>query len=242
MQHTICETTGNIFIAGLPKNYDKKDLISLLSPYGTVVSAKIMIDLATASSKGIGFARITPASAALAAVVGLNDLEINRCKLNVKITDSVESFGEESEWIFLRGIKISAGKKCVYELLSKYGRVEQIKIKNCKSKKRPRGYLVKFSDKENSTRALLDLNNTFYKDEKYPMYIQFVADPEKWWEISQSPKKIPYSSSSSSSTSPSKEDTFDSDSQASNGSSSCKNDYDEDDTSTSWKMFVDDDF
>ena len=188
------QKSGNLYVSGFPKNYTKDDLENIFKPFGKVVTAKIIIDLSTGQSKGFGFIRISPYLSAIAAVEGLNDHIVEGNKLTVRISESEERFGEESEWIFIRGIKVTEGQKKVRELLSPFGFVEKIKIKN--NKKKPRGYLCKFSNKNDAKAALFALNNKTYKDEKYPMYIQFVPNPDEWWTITSS-------SSSSSSSSPS---------------------------------------
>ena len=190
------QKSGNLYVSGFPKNYTKDDLESIFKPFGRVITAKIIIDLSTGQSKGFGFVRISPYLSAIAAVEGLNDHTIAGNKLTVRISDSEEKFGEESEWIFIRGVKVTEGQRRVRELLSPFGIVEKVKIKN--NKKKPRGYLCKFSNKNEAKEALFALNNKTYKGEKYPMYIQFVPNPDEWWTITSSS-----GSSSSSSSSPS---------------------------------------
>jgi hypothetical protein len=192
------ETTGNIYIAGFPKHYGKDDIIKLLEPFGKVVTAKVIINLANASSKCFGFARLAPIGAALAACEALNGSKIDGCRITVRMTDSKEKFGDESEWIFVRGIKVCVGPRVVKSFFSKFGKVEVIKIKN--SKKKPRGYLIKFENKKQAKDALNTLNNQTYENEKYPMFIQYVRDPENWWNLSSSSSasSTPTSSPSSS--------------------------------------------
>ncbi|XP_065189376.1 RNA-binding motif, single-stranded-interacting protein 1-like isoform X2 [Sycon ciliatum] len=50
--------TTNLYIANLPYNVDEKTLESILEPCGTIVSTRILRDLSTGQSKGVGFCRM----------------------------------------------------------------------------------------------------------------------------------------------------------------------------------------
>eukprot|EP00033_Pygsuia_biforma_P000808 GCRY01000942.1.p1 GENE.GCRY01000942.1~~GCRY01000942.1.p1 ORF type:complete len:370 (+),score=52.51 GCRY01000942.1:113-1111(+) len=45
----------NVYIAGLPSNYDEAALTELFSPYGTVIKSQILLDLNTHTSRNCGF-------------------------------------------------------------------------------------------------------------------------------------------------------------------------------------------
>ncbi|XP_022080160.1 RNA-binding motif, single-stranded-interacting protein 1-like isoform X2 [Acanthaster planci] len=48
----------NLYISNLPKSYDEKELENMLSPYGHVISTRILRDSQTQLSRGVGFARM----------------------------------------------------------------------------------------------------------------------------------------------------------------------------------------
>nr|XP_006819318.1 PREDICTED: RNA-binding motif, single-stranded-interacting protein 3-like isoform X2 [Saccoglossus kowalevskii] len=48
----------NLYLSNLPIHMDEKDLESLLSPYGQVISTRILRDCQTNMSRGVGFARM----------------------------------------------------------------------------------------------------------------------------------------------------------------------------------------
>ena len=47
----------NLFISSLPPEVDDASLIKLFSPFGKIVSAKVMVDLNTKISRGFGFVK-----------------------------------------------------------------------------------------------------------------------------------------------------------------------------------------
>ncbi|XP_071802943.1 RNA-binding motif, single-stranded-interacting protein 1-like isoform X3 [Asterias amurensis] len=48
----------NLYLSNLPKSYDEKELENMLSPYGHVISTRILRDSQTQLSRGVGFARM----------------------------------------------------------------------------------------------------------------------------------------------------------------------------------------
>lgn len=62
----------NIFVSNLGFSVSQEDLNGLFADYGTVSSAKIIMDKATGRSRGFGFVEMTPDDAALKAIKELN--------------------------------------------------------------------------------------------------------------------------------------------------------------------------
>ncbi len=48
---------ANLYVAYLPKTFSQLDLEALFSPYGTIITSKILIDTDNGMSKGVGFVR-----------------------------------------------------------------------------------------------------------------------------------------------------------------------------------------
>jgi RNA recognition motif-containing protein len=51
---------SSLFVGNLPKDMNNKNLHSLFSKYGEVISAKVVYDRNTGVSKGFGFVRMNP--------------------------------------------------------------------------------------------------------------------------------------------------------------------------------------
>ena len=65
-----------LFVAGLPNDFDDVDLKEMFELYGTVNSAKIVMDRETGKSKGFGFVEFEDDDAAKAAIDKLNNSDI----------------------------------------------------------------------------------------------------------------------------------------------------------------------
>lgn len=62
----------NIYVGNLPYSMRDDELRELFSAYGTVDSARVIIDRATNRSKGFGFVEMPNAEEAKAAIAGTN--------------------------------------------------------------------------------------------------------------------------------------------------------------------------
>ncbi|MBO9572360.1 MAG: RNA-binding protein [Chitinophagaceae bacterium] len=73
-----------LFVAGLPYDMDDLDLREMFELYGTVKSAKVIMDYATRKSKGFGFVEFTTDSAARETIQLLNGKSMEGKTLIVK--------------------------------------------------------------------------------------------------------------------------------------------------------------
>ncbi len=74
----------NIFVAKLNYDTDEDTLRSSFEEYGTVDSAKVVMDKFTGRSKGFGFVEMPDDSQAMAAINGLNETELDGRTIVVK--------------------------------------------------------------------------------------------------------------------------------------------------------------
>ncbi|SRR5690606_14290230 len=65
----------DIFVGSIPFKFKEKDLEALFTPYGEVVSVKIVIDKQTRQNKGFGFVEMKERKEGLKAVRELNGSE-----------------------------------------------------------------------------------------------------------------------------------------------------------------------
>ncbi|XP_017785471.1 PREDICTED: ELAV-like protein 3 isoform X4 [Nicrophorus vespilloides] len=63
---------ANLYVSGLPKNMTQQDLESLFSPYGRIITSRILCDNITGLSKGVGFIRFDQRMEAERAIQELN--------------------------------------------------------------------------------------------------------------------------------------------------------------------------
>ena len=73
----------NIFIAGLSYNVNDTDLSSLFEEYGTISSAKVIMDRDSGRSKGFGFVEMENTEEANKAISELNGAEYDGRTISV---------------------------------------------------------------------------------------------------------------------------------------------------------------
>jgi RNA recognition motif-containing protein len=80
----------NIYVANLDTQWNDDRLREMFVPYGTVDSAKVMIDGFTERSRGFGYVEMPVDEEALAAIAALNETEVGGKKLSLKQADPRE--------------------------------------------------------------------------------------------------------------------------------------------------------
>ncbi len=74
----------NIFVGGLPGDMDDAELLEFFEKFGTVTSAKVVMDRETGRSRGFGFVVMPVDAEAKEAIEGLNNISLGRKALVVK--------------------------------------------------------------------------------------------------------------------------------------------------------------
>jgi RNA recognition motif-containing protein len=89
----------NIFVARLDYGVTSQDLEDLFSDYGSVSSAKVIMDRDTGKSKGFGFVEMEDDDAGRSAINELNDYEVKGRNIVVKqAEDRREKRPSRSDW------------------------------------------------------------------------------------------------------------------------------------------------
>lgn len=76
-----------LFVAGLPFNVNDQELQEMFEEYGTVGSAKVIMDRETGKSRGFGFVEFPTDSEAEAAIKALNGGTLEGRELTVKLAE-----------------------------------------------------------------------------------------------------------------------------------------------------------
>ena len=76
----------NIFVSNLSFNIQDEDLRDFFTPYGEVISAKIINDKLTGRSRGFGFVEMSDETASRKAIEELNDSTVDG--RNIKVVEA----------------------------------------------------------------------------------------------------------------------------------------------------------
>jgi len=83
----------NLFVAGLPYDVDDQELQQIFEEYGTVGSAKVILDKETRKSRGFGFVEMPDDAEAQKAIQGLHEASLEGKTLTVKVAEDRKSSG-----------------------------------------------------------------------------------------------------------------------------------------------------
>ena len=70
---------ANLYISGLPPNFTQEQLDQLFSPFGNIITSKVVMDTETGLGKGIAFVRYDQNSQAVDAITALNQTTPESC-------------------------------------------------------------------------------------------------------------------------------------------------------------------
>lgn len=74
----------NLFVFHIPNDMTNRDLFNYFTSFGTVISARIMVERETGRSRGFGFVSFDNAKSAQAAIAAMDGFQIGRKRLKVK--------------------------------------------------------------------------------------------------------------------------------------------------------------
>lgn len=83
----------NLFVAGLPYDVDDQELNAIFAEFGTVNSAKVILDKETRKSRGFGFVEMPEKTEAEKAIQGLDGAQLEGKTLAVKEAEERRSGG-----------------------------------------------------------------------------------------------------------------------------------------------------
>ena len=169
--------TTNVFVNYIPKHWTKAELVTLLAPYGIIVSAKVMIDLKTGASRCFGFVRFTTVESAIQAILGVNGMRVGNKRLLARFASSVENTGAPTRRLFIKSLPLWFTLRHVFDMYSPFGSIEDIELVFNPSTKRFAGAAyVLFTSRASAQLAQRETNNVTLCGDSWPLFIQYVDD------------------------------------------------------------------
>ncbi len=80
----------NIYVGNLPYQHNEESLREVFSPYGEVLSTRVIIDRETKRSRGFGFVEMENEEDANKAIQELHEADVDGRKLKVNIAKPIE--------------------------------------------------------------------------------------------------------------------------------------------------------
>lgn len=125
-------STTNVFVTGLPIDFDEIRLRALFSVYGDIFSCKIMVDIDSGVSLGFGFVRYVDPSNAQKAIDAMHGKKLNSSCPRAMSVSLARNDGTvtvtESERVYVRNVPSYSTDNDVRRVFSEYGDVIECKI------------------------------------------------------------------------------------------------------------------
>ena len=87
-----------IYVGNLSFNSNDRDLSAMVTQFGEVTSASVVMDRETGRSRGFGFVEMSDDNAAMQAIQGVNGKELDGRELNVNEARPREPRSGGSRW------------------------------------------------------------------------------------------------------------------------------------------------
>ncbi|KAK2949618.1 putative Sex-lethal like protein [Blattamonas nauphoetae] len=168
----------NIFVNYLPQRITDKDLEELFSPFGQILSAKIMVNHLNGASMGFGFVRFSSKESANMAIKKMQNYKIGTKHLLVKHSNSsMKKPVTDPDQIVVRFLPPHANPDYVRNIFSRFGIVQSVHV-TPQIKYQPSGpklAYVHFKSSESAAQAMYEMKDTIPPHGTQPLSIQFTS-------------------------------------------------------------------
>lgn len=173
---------GNLIVNYLPNEWSEIELLAMFSPYGEILSARVIRERFSRRSKGFGFVKFTTDQAAEDAIRDLNG-EI-ACGKRIKVAFAKPRKSRAKANLFVSRFPSDWTSVALKRLFAPYGDIVECRVLRTLEGESKRCGFVRFSNEENALQAILALNSSVLPGEKARLRVK-VADRERYQQYKQ---------------------------------------------------------
>lgn len=173
---------GNLIVNYLPNEWSEIELLAMFSPYGEILSARVIRERFSRRSKGFGFVKFTTDQAAEDAIRNLNG-EI-ACGKRIKVAFAKPRKSRAKANLFVSRFPSDWTSVALKRLFAPYGDIVECRVLRTLEGESKRCGFVRFSNEEDSLQAILALNSSVLPGEKARLRVK-VADRERYQRMKQ---------------------------------------------------------
>lgn len=120
----------NLYVGSLHAHVTDTELIKRFSPFGQVVSAKVMLNIHTGESRGMGFVKFANRDSAIAALQALHRSMLCGQRILVRFADARADYhpGEKTNRVFVRNLPLDVTAAQVRSLFQPHGTVDECNL------------------------------------------------------------------------------------------------------------------
>jgi len=173
---------GNLIVNYLPNDWSEIELLAMFSPFGEILSARVIRERFSRRSKGFGFVKFTTDDAAEEAIQALNG-EI-ACGKRIKVAFAKPRKSRAKANLFVSRFPSDWTSVALKRLFVAYGDIVECRVLRTIEGESKRCGFVRFSNEENALQAILALNSSILPGEKARLRVK-VADRERYQQMKQ---------------------------------------------------------
>jgi RNA recognition motif-containing protein len=174
------QPSTNIYIRNLPSNTTDDSLYQMCKQYGTIVSAKAMIDIRTNECKGFGFVMYETEEQARKAIDALNKLKYYVSFARSGTPSSQESYSSRlknledntSMNIYISNLPVDVDEKQLLNLFKPHKVLSHRILRNEDGVSRGVGF-ARFSTRAAAQSVIDTYNNTMLPNSEHPLQVRF---------------------------------------------------------------------
>jgi len=184
----------NVFVKYLPAELTEQEFYSLFSPFGDVVSSKIMVDQTTGKSLGYGFVRFKTSAEAQNAINAMNGQRISNKRLLCKLANQSASSNYNTNFfanlpllnaqtpssnLYIKPLLPETTEDDLRGLFGKYGNIMDCKVMIDRNTglSRQIGF-VRFERQDDANAAINEMNGYKMSSSAPPLTVKY-ADTEE---------------------------------------------------------------
>ncbi|KAA6379712.1 MAG: putative elav G [Streblomastix strix] len=171
----------NLFVKYLPNDVTDEELYELFSPFGEIVSSKVMIENKSGDSLGYGFVRFTKSDDADRAMTAMNNYRLGNKILMVKPSNPPRQAPEviRNTNLYVKPLLPNTTEQSLTTLFSPYGKIVAIKVMVDRQTNSSRQIgFVRFSTQEEADAALHGVSGHKLDPSHPPLTVRYAETEE----------------------------------------------------------------
>lgn len=166
----------NVFVKYLPPELNDSGLHLLFSPFGEIVSSKVMVDHQTGASLGYGFVRFVDPNDAQTAIHSMTGQRISNKTLLCKLSNSSPNSGtpEPSNNLYIKPLLQATTEEDLRGMFDKFGPITTCKVMVDKQTGQSRQIgFVRFEHLKDATSAMQKMNGHKLDEDATPLVVKY---------------------------------------------------------------------
>jgi RNA recognition motif-containing protein len=153
----------NLFVASLPPGTDDERLRAMFTPFGSIVSAKVMVDLKSKMLRNHGFVRFLAPDEAAAAIHAMHKRKLDEFSAPIHVALSTHNDTDKSvecEVVYVRNLPDNVTVEQLRQVFARFGQIVDVLLPTYNNSAHQGVGFVRFSSVDEARAAVTNAHNT----------------------------------------------------------------------------------